>query len=58
MKKIILGAGIAGIGAYYADINAEIYEASDRAGGLCSGFQINGFYFDRCGWLNGRWHSS
>ena len=47
MKKIILGAGIAGLGAYYADNSAEIYEASDHAGGLCKGFEINGFYFDQ-----------
>lgn len=47
LKKIILGAGIAGLGAYHADSSAEIYEASDHAGGLCSGFEINGFYFDQ-----------
>lgn len=47
MKKIILGAGIAGLGAYHADNNAEIYEASDHTGGLCKGFEINGFYFDQ-----------
>lgn len=47
MKKVILGAGIAGLGAWHADNGAEIYEASDHAGGLCSGFEINGFYFDQ-----------
>ena len=47
MKKIILGAGIAGLGAWHADNNAEIYEASDHAGGLCSGFEIKGFHFDQ-----------
>lgn len=47
MKKIILGAGITGLGAFHADNNAEIYEASDHAGGLCSGFRINGFHFDQ-----------
>lgn len=46
-KKIILGAGIAGLGAWHADNEAEIYEASDHAGGLCRGFEINGFYFDQ-----------
>ena len=47
MNKVILGAGISGLGAWYADNTAEIYEASDRAGGLCRGFEINGFYFDQ-----------
>lgn len=36
MKKIILGAGIAGLGAYYADNEADIYEASDSAGGYAT----------------------
>ena len=47
MKKIILGAGIAGLGAYYADDDSEIYEADHHAGGLCNGFEINDFYFDK-----------
>lgn len=47
MRRIILGAGIAGLGAYYADNNAEIYEASDKSGGICRGFWINDFYFDQ-----------
>ncbi|MDE7362058.1 MAG: hypothetical protein K2N38_09015 [Oscillospiraceae bacterium] len=47
MKKIILGAGIAGLGAYYADNSADIYEASSQAGGICRGFWINDFYFDQ-----------
>lgn len=47
MKKIILGAGIAGLGAWHADNSAEIYESSCYAGGLCNGFEINGFHFDR-----------
>lgn len=46
-EKIILGAGIAGLGAYYADNSADIYEASDRAGGICRGFWIDDFYFDQ-----------
>ncbi len=47
MTTIILGSGIAGLGAWHADNTAQIYEASDRAGGLCRGFEINGFYFDQ-----------
>lgn len=47
MKTVVLGAGIAGLGAWYADNSAEIYEASDHAGGLCRGFEVNGFYFDQ-----------
>lgn len=47
MKKVILGSGIAGLGAYHADNSADIYEASNQAGGLCHGFEINGFYFDQ-----------
>ena len=47
MNKIILGAGIAGLGAYYSDNNADIFEASDTAGGICRGFWIDDFYFDQ-----------
>lgn len=47
MKKVILGAGIAGLGAWHADNTAEIYEASGQAGGLCRGFEVNGFCFDQ-----------
>ncbi len=47
MRKIILGAGIAGLGAYYADNSSELFEASDRAGGICRGFWIGDFYFDQ-----------
>lgn len=43
---IILGAGIAGIGAWYANNNLEIYEATNGSGGLCGSFEIQGFYFD------------
>ena len=39
-KKVVLGAGIAGLGVYHADPGAEIYEASDGAGGLCGGFSV------------------
>jgi len=44
---VILGAGIAGLGAYAANNNREIFEAEDSAGGLCDGFAINGFRFDK-----------
>ena len=47
MKKIVLGAGIAGLGAYYADNSVDIYEASDKPGGICNGFWIDDFYFDQ-----------
>lgn len=47
IKKVILGAGIAGLGAYHADNNAEIFESSDKAGGICRGFWINDFWFDQ-----------
>lgn len=46
-KGIIIGAGISGLGAYYADSALDIYEADGHAGGLCSGFEIDGFRFDR-----------
>lgn len=44
--KIILGAGISGLGAYYAASDAVIYEKAARAGGLCGGFEIGGWHFD------------
>lgn len=50
-KVVILGAGIAGISAaYHAKKNGEdfnVYESSDRAGGLLGNFTINGFRFDK-----------
>lgn len=45
-KKVVLGAGIAGLGAYYADNEVEIYEGSHQPGGLCGGFRVGNFYFD------------
>lgn len=45
--KIILGAGVAGLGAWYADNNADIYEMDDQAGGLCGNIDVDGFHFDR-----------
>lgn len=47
-ENIILGAGIAGLGAAYASgFQYPIYESTGHAGGLCSGFEIQGFQFDR-----------
>lgn len=50
-KNLILGAGIAGLGASYAlrrrgEISV-IVEKDDTYGGLCSCFEIDGFRFDR-----------
>ena len=45
--NVILGAGIAGLGAYYADKSCNIFEQGEFAGGLCSSFNIDGFTFDR-----------
>ncbi|MBQ9230725.1 MAG: NAD(P)-binding protein [Prevotella sp.] len=50
-KNLILGAGIAGLGASYAlrkrREESVIVEKNDTYGGLCSNFEINGFRFDR-----------
>ena len=50
-KNLILGAGIAGLGASYAlKKKAEeniVVEKEKYYGGLCSSFVINGFRFDR-----------
>lgn len=46
-KTVILGAGIAGIGAgYKLGEKAVLYEKRDRYGGLCDNFTIGGFRFD------------
>ncbi len=46
-KVIILGAGIAGIGAGYRLQNqAILFEAKTRYGGLCDNFTVDGFRFD------------
>ena len=45
--NVILGGGIAGIGAYAGDETAHIFERDSVAGGLCSGFKIGDFYFDK-----------
>lgn len=47
---IILGGGIAGLGAYYKatqlNKDAVIYEKNSELGGLLANFSINGFRFD------------
>ena len=45
--NIIIGTGISAIGAYYADGDVVLYEKSDKAGGLCGGFDISGYHFDQ-----------
>ena len=48
MENLILGAGLAGLGAAYAsEFQYPIFEAEAFPGGLCSGFEIQGFRFDR-----------
>ncbi len=51
IDNVILGAGIAGLGASYAlherGEKSVIYEKDDTYGGLCGNFTINGFRFDR-----------
>ena len=44
---VILGAGMAGLGAYYANPQSVIYEKMQLPGGLCSGFEIDGYHFDQ-----------
>ena len=49
MEVAILGAGVAGIAAYYLGelgISATIYEQEETYGGLCNSFRIEGFTFD------------
>ena len=50
-NNLILGAGIAGLGASYAlhkkGETSIIVEKDNTYGGLCSCFEINGFRFDR-----------
>ncbi|MCI9008968.1 MAG: hypothetical protein HFI13_12760 [Lachnospiraceae bacterium] len=45
--KIILGAGISGLGAYCADSNSYIFEQTNKGGGLCANFKIDNFTFDQ-----------
>ena len=50
-RIIIIGAGIAGLGAAYAfkrkGIPSIVLEKDGTYGGLCGSFEINGFRFDR-----------
>lgn len=49
-RNLILGAGVAGLGAAHAarrcGADAVIYEARSRAGGLLDNFTVQGFRFD------------
>lgn len=51
IDNVILGAGIAGLGASFAlhqcGERSVIFEKDDTYGGLCGNFTINGFRFDR-----------
>lgn len=51
IDNVILGAGIAGLGAGYTlhknGVKSVIFEKDDTYGGLCGNFTINGFRFDR-----------
>lgn len=49
MNTVVLGAGIAGLGYLYNFKNQDniyVYEKSNRPGGLCKSFVIDGFTFD------------
>lgn len=37
---------MSGVGAYYANPNSVIYKKMKFPGGLCSGFEIDGYRFD------------
>lgn len=50
--NVILGAGMAGMGAFYRDNSFEVFEKEDQAGGLCGRFSVKSddgraFYFDK-----------
>lgn len=51
IDNVILGAGIAGLGASYAlhrrNKSSVVFEKDDTYGGLCGNFVIDGFRFDR-----------
>ncbi len=50
IADVVLGGGIAGIAAGYAarlqGVDAVVFEAADRAGGLLDNFTVEGFRFD------------
>lgn len=48
MNTVVLGAGIAGLSYLYnaKDDTVQVFEKSDRPGGLCKSFRINDFVFD------------
>lgn len=55
---VIIGAGIAGLNSGIELLQkghkVKIIEKNDAVGGLCSGYDINGFYIDACiHWLMG-----
>lgn len=57
-KVIIIGAGMAGLSAgchlQMSDYDTEIYELGSTPGGLCTGWERNGYSFDGCiHWLVG-----
>lgn len=51
IKNLIIGAGIAGLGASHAlkqrGETSLVLEQDETYGGLCGNFEINGFRFDR-----------
>ncbi|WP_371804840.1 phytoene desaturase family protein [Candidatus Lokiarchaeum ossiferum] len=62
-KIIIIGGGIAGLAAgSYAAMNGfspKIYEMHSLPGGVCTGWQRDGFWFDGCiHWLIGTGHDA
>ena len=56
MDVVILGAGVAGLGAAYRlrehSVNATVYESADHWGGLCASYSVNGFRFDTFGHIS------
>ena len=55
---IVIGGGIAGLNAGIELLQkghkVTIIEKNDNVGGLCSGYDVNGFYIDAClHWLMG-----
>ena len=55
---VILGGGIAGLNSGIELLQkghkVTLIEKNDNVGGLCSGYDINGFYIDAClHWLMG-----